>query len=162
MGKVFSRYVGKIEKQRKRSAARKSIDDLECALKLLGKKPIKEESEKKERSFYWKKLIRLFEPESEMINKQHDRCREKQELRKKFLELTEWISIVPNIHTKLPVKGINTKEFQRQWQNNEENADKQKFLLFNYLTAQGYFSRRSPVQIENLLFENTQNNTLNE
>lgn len=161
-GKGFLSVCRENRKQRKRSAARKSIDDLEYALKLLGKKPIKEESEKKERSFYWKKLIRLFEPESEMINKQHDRCREKQELRKKFLELTEWISTVPNIHTKLPVKGINTKEFSKAWQNNEENADKQKFLLFNYLTAQGISPEEARIQIENLLFENTQNNTLNE
>ena len=122
----------------------------------------KEEYGKKERSFYWKKLTRLFEPESEIIDKQNVRCRKKQELRKKFLELTERIPVIPNTHAKLPAKGLNTKEFPEVWQDNAENTDKQKFLLFNYLTAQGISPEEARVQIENLLFENTQNNTLNE
>ena len=63
-GKGFLSVCLENRKQKKRSAARKSIDDLEYALKLLGQKPTKEEYGKKERSFYWKKLTRLFEPES--------------------------------------------------------------------------------------------------
>ena len=93
---------------------------------------------------------------------QNVRCRKKQELRKKFLELTERIPVIPNTHAKLPAKGLNTKEFPEVWQDNAENTDKQKFLLFNYLTAQGISPEEARVQIENLLFENTQNNTLNE
>ncbi len=161
-GKGFLSVCLENRKQKKRSAARKSIDDLEYALKLLGQKPTKEEYGKKERSFYWKKLTRLFDPESEIIDKQNVRCRKKQELRKKFLELTERIPVIPNTHAKLPAKGLNTKEFPEVWQDNAENTDKQKFLLFNYLTAQGISPEEARVQIENLLFENTQNNTLNE
>ena len=59
-GKGFLSVCLENRKQKKRSAARKSIDDLEYALKLLGQKPTKEEYGKKERSFYWKKLTRLF------------------------------------------------------------------------------------------------------
>lgn len=59
-GRGFLSVCLKNRKQKKRSAARKSIDDLEYALKLLGQKPTKEEYGKKERSFYWKKLTRLF------------------------------------------------------------------------------------------------------
>ena len=80
-GKGFLSVCLENRKQKKRSAARKSIDDLEYALKLLGQKPTKEEYGKKERSFYWKKLTRLFEPESEIIDKQNVRCRKKQELK---------------------------------------------------------------------------------
>ena len=74
-GKGFLSVCLENRKQKKRSAARKSIDDLEYALKLLGQKPTKEEYGKKERSFYWKKLTRLFEPESEIIDKQNVRCK---------------------------------------------------------------------------------------
>ena len=56
-GKGFLSVCLENRKQKKRSAARKSIDDLEYALKLLGQKPTKEEYGKKERSFYWKKAI---------------------------------------------------------------------------------------------------------
>ena len=68
----------------------------------------------------------------------------------------------PEYSCQTACKRIKPKEFPEVWQDNAENTDKQKFLLFNYLTAQGISPEEARVQIENLLFENTQNNTLNE
>ena len=50
-GKGFLSVCLENRKQKKRSAARKSIDDLEYALKLLGQKPTKKNTEKKKGVF---------------------------------------------------------------------------------------------------------------
>ena len=54
-GRGFLSVCLKNRKQKKRSAARKSIDDLEYALKLLGQKPTKEEYGKKRKEFLLEK-----------------------------------------------------------------------------------------------------------
>lgn len=157
-GKGFFSVCRESRKQGKRSPARKSVDDLEDALKLLGKRPSDTECTKNTGSFYWKKFIRLFEPESEISGKQHNFHEQNKELRKKFRELADQIPESSNKNQIPPDAGNGTPETAGTNQK-EDEINQQKFLLFNYLTAQGFSPEEARTQVENLMLsENDQNN----
>lgn len=157
-GKGFFSVCRENRKQGKRSPARKSIDDLEYALKLLGKRPSDTEYNKSVSSFYWKKFIRLFEPESEITGKQYN-CHERyRELRKMFRELTDEMPTSSNGNPN-PINTGNETTGSTGTGQEEDEINQQKFLLFNYLTAQGISPEEARIQVENLMLsENVQNN----
>lgn len=152
-GKGFFSVCKENRKQRKISPARKSINDLECALKLLGKQPAKEEYPIAENSFYWGKLSQLFEPESKFPNKRQYQYKKKHELRKKFHDLIDFDinSLELEGNTVIQESEIrNSPEIQPE---NMENIPQQKFLLFNYLIAEGFSPEEARQRVENLLLE---------
>ncbi len=150
-GKGFFSVCRENRKQRKLSPARRSINDLECALKLLGK-PIKDDFRKNEKSIYWKRFVRLFESESEMPDKRRYQCEKRKDLRKKFHDLIDLDTDFPKAEI-TPGINVNTNISQKSTLNEPEDVDQQKFLLFNYLIAQGLSPEEARQEIENLLFE---------
>lgn len=156
-GKGFFSICRNSRKQSKRSPARKSIDDLEDALKLLGKKPLDTDSIKNTNSFYWKKFVRLFEPESEITGKQLNSYERYRESRKMFRELIFGIPASSNKNPNFP-NTSNEMTGKSEPTQKEDEINQQKFLLFNYLTAQGVSPEEARTQVENLMLtENTQN-----
>lgn len=152
-GKGFYSVCRENRKQSKRTPARQSVYDLECALKLIGKKPEEQKKNKDEKNFYWKKLIRLFEPTNRFFNKKDNLYQESKELQRKFRDLVDNIS---NQKPKgnIPIPNDNSGSFQEEeitdaQIDSEEN--KRKFLIYNYLTAQGIPPQEAKQQVESIV-----------